>query len=180
MKNIVAILTITSLSLLGQEEEEATAPNDAANTIVLDEVGVKNLGIELVEAVEIDFEETLFSIGRIAEIPTSHAVVSSRIPGRVIEVNAIAGDQVTQGQVLVRVESLQPGDPPPTVALTAPISGIVLESHVRMGEPVETAQELLDVVDLAEVWAIARVPEQEAGRIKIGSKARIRVAAHPG
>ena len=80
----------------------------------------------------------------------------------------------------MRVESRQPGDPPPVIPLTSPISGTVVESHVRPGEPVEPENKLFDIIDLTEVWAIARVPEQEAGRVNIGSKARIRVAALPG
>ncbi|MFP6898903.1 MAG: efflux RND transporter periplasmic adaptor subunit [Roseibacillus sp.] len=178
MKIFCALLILTSCFLLAEEEESESTR--AADTIVLKDISVKNLGIELVEAVETDFEETIFAIGRISEIPSNHAVLSSRIPGRIVELNVIAGDLVTQDQILVRVESRQPGNPPPVIPLPAPISGIVLESHVRVGEPVEPDKELLDIVDLSEVWAIARVPEQEAGRIMIGSKARIRIAALPG
>ncbi|NNC90766.1 MAG: efflux RND transporter periplasmic adaptor subunit [Akkermansiaceae bacterium] len=178
MKAILPILLGTAVLLVA--EEEAVAPERAANTIILDEVSARNLGIELAEAVETDFEETIFAIGRIDEIPTNHAVLSSRIAGRIVELNAIPGDEVKAGQVLVRVESRQPGNPPPVIPLAAPISGTVLESHVRVGEPVDPANELLDIVDLSEVWAIARVPEQEAGRIKVGATGRIRVAALPG
>ena len=168
-----------SLSLFAESESEEVNANDAANTIILNEVSEKNLGIELVEAVEIDFEETVFAIGRIDDIPTNHAAVSSRIAGRAVEVKAIPGDQVSRGDVLVRVESRQPGDPPPVIPLTSPISGTVVERHVRPGEPVEPENKLFDIVDLTKVWAIARIPEQEAGRVKVGSRARIRVAALP-
>lgn len=146
-------------------------------TIVLDEMGVKNLRIETVEAEETDFEETVFALGRIAEIPERHAVVSSRISGRVLELAVHEGDTVAAGQLVARIESRQPGNPPPTVELAAPIGGLVVQSHVRLGEPVEPDKELLDISDLSEVYAIARVPEHHAARLKPGSNAHIRVSA---
>ncbi len=148
-----------------------------ADTIVLDETGVKNLRIETVEVEETSFEETVFALGRIAEIPERHAVVSSRISGRVIGLDAQEGDTVEKDQVVVRVESRQPGNPPPVIELKSPISGLLVQSHIRIGEPVEPEKELLDISDLSGVLAIARVPENQAARLAPGSKAHIRVSA---
>ncbi|MCX8495214.1 MAG: efflux RND transporter periplasmic adaptor subunit [Akkermansiaceae bacterium] len=148
-----------------------------SNTIVLDAIGVKNLRIETVEVKETDFEETAFALGRIEEIPENHAVVSSRVSGRVMGLDFKEGETVERGQVLVRVESRQPGNPPPVIELKAPIGGLVVESHIHIGEPVEPDKELLDISDLTEVLAIARVPESQASKLKPGSKAHIRIAA---
>jgi len=154
---------------------------DSPPPILLDEAGVKNLGIETVEAAETTFEETAFALGRIEEIPSNHAVLSSRISGRILEMMAFEGDVVTAGQPLVRVESRQPGNPPPSVVLNAPIGGLVSAAHVRLGEPVEPEKELLDVSDLTEVLAVARVPEHLAGKLKPGeTRAHIRLAALGG
>ncbi|MFD0894807.1 efflux RND transporter periplasmic adaptor subunit [Luteolibacter ambystomatis] len=152
----------------------------AADTppVILDEAGVKNLGIETVETSETTFEETAFALGRIEEIPSNHAVLSSRIAGRILEMKVFEGDVVTAGQPLVKVESRQPGDPPPSVELKSPIAGLVSSAHVRLGEPVEPEKELLDISDLTEVLAVARVPEHIAGKLKPGAtQAHIRVAA---
>lgn len=145
--------------------------------VILDEAGVRSLDIETVEANESAFEETLFALGRIEEIPENHAVLSSRIPGRIIGLEAREGDVVTRGQPIARVESRQPGDPPPSIELQAPISGLVIESHVRIGEPVEPEKELLDISDLSEVHAIARVPEHQISRLAPGTPAVIRISA---
>lgn len=178
MKHFPSILLFLLLHVpLAPAVEEVVEPSQAANMIPLDEIKVKNLGIEFAETIETDFETTVFSIGRIEEIPSRHSVLSSRIPGRIVGLEAMEGDLVEAGQLLVKVESRQPGNPPPIISLQSPISGIVSESHVRMGEPVEPSNELLDVIDLSEVWAVARVPEQEAAALKIGSKSRIRIAA---
>ena len=148
-----------------------------SDTIVLDETGVKNLRIETVEVEETDFEQSVFALGRIAEIPENHGVLSSRISGRVIGLEAREGDTVEKDQILVRVESRQPGNPPPIIELKAPLGGLIVQSHIRLGEPVEPDKELLDISDLSEVLAIARVPESQASKLKPGSKAHIRVAA---
>jgi membrane fusion protein, heavy metal efflux system len=148
-----------------------------SDTTILDETGVKNLRIETVEIEETTFEETIFSLGRIAEIPENHGVLSSRISGRVLRLEAREGDTVEKNEVLVRVESRQPGNPPPVIELKAPIGGLLVESHIRLGEPVEPEKELLDISDLSDVYAIARIPENQAAKLAPGSKAHIRVSA---
>ena len=151
-----------------------------SSTIILDEVSVRNLRIETVEVGEVDFERTVFAIGRIEEIPANRSVLSSRIPGRAIRVHAFVGDQVQKGDVLVEVESRQPGNPPPTVFLSARQSGLIVESHVRLGQPVQPDTELLDISDRSEMWAVAKIPEKEAAAAEIGTKARIHVPAIGG
>lgn len=157
--------------------EEAIDPDRAANTVILDETAVKNLKIELVPVTEETFESTVFTIGRIEEIPANRSALSSRIAGRVVALNAYVGDTVKQGDVLVTVESRQPGNPPPTIELKALQGGTVVDSHVRIGEPVEPASDLLDVSDRSKLWAVAKIPETEAMGIVPGTKARIRIPA---
>ena len=75
------------------------------------------------------------------------------------------------------MESRQPGDPPPSAWLKASTSGLVTDSAARIGEPVDPDKALLEITDLGEVHAVARVPEHLAGKLKPGSVAHIRVAA---
>lgn len=151
-----------------------------ANTIILDQTAVQNLRLELAATTEETFETTVFAIGRIEEIPANRSALASRIPGRVIELNAHVGDEVEQGQVLAVIESRQPGDPPPSIELKALQGGLVVDTHARIGEPVEPDSDLLDISDRSSVWAIARIPEPEAANIVPGTKARIRIPALGG
>lgn len=148
-----------------------------ANTIILDQTAVQNLRLELVATTEETFETTVFAIGRIEEISANRSALASRIPGRVIELNAHVGDEVEQGQVLAVIESRQPGDPPPSIELKALQGGLVVDTHARIGEPVEPDSDLLDISDRSSVWAVARIPEPEAANIVPGTKARIRIPA---
>ncbi|MCB1210120.1 MAG: efflux RND transporter periplasmic adaptor subunit [Verrucomicrobiales bacterium] len=157
----------------------AGAADRASNTVVLDDTGVKNLRIETVEVEETDFEETQFSLGRIETIPTRITAVSSRISGRIVALTVAVGDSVKAGDEVAKIESRQPGDPPPVITLKAPQSGLVTRVDKRLGDPIEPENALLEITDMEEMYAIARVPEHDAGRMKPGTTAHIRVAALP-
>ncbi len=157
--------------------EDAIDTDRAANTVILDEIGVKNLRIEMVPVSEETFESTVFAIGRIEEIPATRSALSSRIAGRIVELNAYIGDEVKAGQVLAKVESRQPGNPPPTIEIRALQGGTVVDSHSRIGEPVQPDSDLLDISDRSKLWAVAKIPEPEASEIVPGTKARILVPA---
>lgn len=146
-----------------------------ANTVVLDETGVRNLRLKLVEVETGAFEETAFALGRIEVLPGHEAAVSSRIAGRALRVNAKLDHAVKQGEEVVVVESRLPGDPPPQITLQAPMSGIVSEVNVVPGEPVSPDRALVRIVDLNTVYALARVPQHLGERLRPGLTARIRV-----
>ena len=166
------LLTISSI--------QAATGAGAGNTVILDENGVKNLRIETEIVEETTFEESLFALGKIEVYPGRRAAISSRIQGRAIEVHIKNDHAIEKGQTAILVESRQPGNPPPTIALPSPISGFVSETHIVPGEPVEPEKVLAEVLDLSEVYAIARVPQHLAGKLKPGQTARITVSAVPG
>lgn len=150
------------------------------NTVVLNETGVKNLRIETQVVEEAPFEESIFALGRIEVYPGMRAVISSRIPGRAQEVLVKHDHPIAKGDVAVVVESRQPGDPPPAVKLTAPISGLISATNIVPGEPIEPDKVLAEILDLSKVYALAYVPQHLAGKLKRGLKARITVPAVPG
>jgi membrane fusion protein, heavy metal efflux system len=159
--------------------ESGIDPQRAANTVVLTEVGVKNLGIETVEVEETDFEESIFSLGRIESIPSSRSGVSSRVAGRIVELKASLGDIVESGQEVAKLEARVAGNPPPVLSLTASGKGLVTKANVAQGEPLEPEASLLEITDLSSVYAVARVPEHHAGRMKPGTITHIKVGALP-
>lgn len=148
-------------------------------TVILDEAAVKNLHIETAEAEEKTFEETIFALGRLRVAPGHRAVVSSRVPGRVISVAAHIDRPIEKAAEALIIESRQPGDPPPSVRLTAPISGFIAAVNVVPGQPVEVADSLVEIIDIDALHAVAAVPQHLAGQLKPGQAARIRVSAYP-
>jgi len=158
----------------------ATLKAAESNTVVLNEVGVKNLRIETQLVEESEFEESIFALGRIEIYPGQRAAISSRVAGRALEVFVKNDHSVSKGDVTLTVETRQPGNPPPTIKITAPISGLVSSTQIVPGEPVEPDRVLAEIVDLSKVFAVASVPEHLAGKLKPGLKARITVPAVPG
>jgi multidrug efflux pump subunit AcrA (membrane-fusion protein) len=150
---------------------------DRPAAVVLDAVSVENLRIQTVVTEPADFERTVFALGRIAVYPGRRAAISSRVPGRAVEVAIKHDHPVRQGDRAILVESRQPGDPPPVLTLTAPISGLVSAVHVVPGEPVSPDKVLAEIVDLTEVYALARVPQHLAAQLASGQVARIAVPA---
>lgn len=179
--NFTSILLLT-LALLGSaqaQEDKAEAPKRTEGLIILNEQGVKNLRLEMVEAQESSFEQTILALGRIEIFPGNKTVVSSRIPGRAFSVLVKADQEVDQGDELLWVESRQPGDPPPTVKIAAPRAGIISNMNIAPGQPITPDSSLMEIIDLSQVHAIARVPEHFASRLKEGQKAHIRVPGYP-
>jgi multidrug efflux pump subunit AcrA (membrane-fusion protein) len=172
MKPLFSILLLAT-SLL----QAAPPAQRSANTVVLNETGVKNLRLETVVVEESSFEESVFALGRIQVYPGRRAAISSRIPGRALEVFVQHDHAINKGDVAVVVESRQPGNPPPTVQITAPISGLVSATNIVPGEPVEPDKVLAEILDLTVVYAVARVPEHLASRLKRGQRARISIPA---
>ena len=174
MLRTLAIFLIFTVAALA-----AADPNRSANLVILDETAVKNLNLVTVEAEEADFEETIFALGRIRVASGHRAVVSSRVPGRAISVSAHIDTKIEKGAEAVVVESRQPGDPPPSVRLLAPISGHISMVKIAPGQPVEVADSLVEIVDLSSVHAVAALPEHLANRVQVGQKARIRATGYP-
>ncbi len=178
---MIKTLTILSVALLAASPMRAAiSPEEAANTVILDETGEKNLRIETVEAEETDFEETVFALGRINVAPGGRAVVSSRVAGRVVSVEAHVDTRIRMSSEALVVESRQPGDPPPKIRIPAPINGLVSKVNVVEGQPVEPSNSLIEILDLSTVHATAAVPEHLASRLKEGMKAHIRALALDG
>lgn len=175
-----AAALVLCIAFLAKTSVFATDKARLANTVILDETSVRNLRLELVEAEETDFEETIFALGRIHPFPGGRVVVSTRIPGRVQAVTVEPDQRVEKGAELLRIESRQPGDPPPIIRIDAPISGFVSSIAKVPGQPVGPDDSLMEILDLTKVHAIAEVPEHLVGKLAQGQKARIRLAAYPG
>ncbi len=161
-------------------EVESGAVKSAEPPVILDAGTIQNLRLETVTVGKRVFEETVFALGRIRVAPGHQAFVSSRVAGRAIRVDAHVDTRVEEGEELVVVESRLPGDPPPSVRLAAPMSGLIANVNIALGQPVSPEAALIEIVDLGEVHAVAAVPEHRVGSLKLGNPARLRVSALPG
>ena len=152
---------------------------ESEGPVILTELGVKNLGLETVVVEEADFERTTFALGRTEALPEKRSVLSSRIPGRVVESRLKLGAYVAKGEKLVLLEGRQPGEPPPTVWLTAPADGTIIAVNTSLGAPVEATDTLAELADLSTLYLIATLPQAVAGKVGKGTEARVHFPLRP-
>ncbi|WP_295754399.1 efflux RND transporter periplasmic adaptor subunit [Undibacterium sp.] len=66
-----------------------------------------------------------------------------------------------------------------TLSFRSPVSGIVTEKKALQGMRFMPGEVLYQVTDLASVWIVADVFEQDIGLVKLGTKAKITINAYP-
>jgi len=143
--------------------------------VILSDAQAKNIGIQTEKVSKINFTETLFTLGKLDMSEEHRAVISTRVPGRVIDLKVHPGDKVSLGQTLVVIESLAPGNPPPQIALKSPLNGRVMDSHVFKGEPVDPSNHIMTISDLSEIHAVAYVPEEAISFIRMEENKSIEI-----
>ena len=62
-------------------------------------------------------------------------------------------------------------------SVMATIKGVVVERKIAAGQVVQASDVLFSVADLRRVWAVAQVPEQQVGQVKVGQSVSIEVPA---
>jgi RND family efflux transporter MFP subunit len=84
---------------------------------------------------------------------------------------------ISDGQI---EQVLSSGQPLRTLTLHAPVSGIVIEKNVLVGQAVQAGQAIYTIADLNQVWVEAELRESEAGFVQEGATATVELAAFPG
>jgi multidrug efflux pump subunit AcrA (membrane-fusion protein) len=165
-------------------EGHAHAPGEehviAIGPITITPEAKTNLALQVEEAQLRTLEKTLLVIGQIEPIPNRSAAVTSRIPGRVVDIKAMEGQLVKKGDPVIEIESRQVGNPPPRVQYTAPIDGVVTNRDVVLNDSIEPDKHLLEIVDMSELYAEGRIFEGQIAQVKTGQKVRVTVESFPG
>ena len=117
--------------------------------------------------------------GEVQLLPNRQADVSLRISGQVKELYADLGQRVRAGQHLVLVQSRLVGDPPPSVTISAPMSGVVDARNVVVGQAVEPNTALFHISDRSQVIVVGKVYEEDIGKVKTGQAAHVSVLGYP-
>jgi HlyD family secretion protein len=65
------------------------------------------------------------------------------------------------------------------MVILSPLDGIVLRKNLEVGEMANPGVPILTLMKPSDLWVRAYVPEEEVGRIKVGSRAQVAVDAYP-
>jgi RND family efflux transporter MFP subunit len=66
-----------------------------------------------------------------------------------------------------------------TIAVPAPIDGVVTERMANQGQNVDPTTKLFSIVDLSNVWVVADLYERDLHRVREGARATLTTSAYP-
>ncbi|MGX6641405.1 efflux RND transporter periplasmic adaptor subunit [Legionella pneumophila] len=137
------------------------------------------LDIKVVQATHRPMAQFLGLNGQIQLLPDAQADVSIRISGSVTAIDVNLGDSVKTGQRLATVQSRLVGNPPPSVAVNAPIAGIIDARNINLGQTVEPNTVLFHISNRDKLLVIAQVYEEDLGKVKVGQEVNVHVLSYP-
>ena len=151
----------------------------AKGPVKLSDAQQKAIGLQLASAAFRPISQLLSLNGEIRLLPGRQADVSTRINGQITALYATLGDTVRVGQRMARVQSRLAGDPPPSVDVRAPLAGVVDAVNVALGQSVEPTTVLYRISDRSQVNVVARVYEEDLGKVRVGQEARVHTLSYP-
>jgi multidrug efflux pump subunit AcrA (membrane-fusion protein) len=151
----------------------------AKGPVHLTEAQKKKLNLKTATAGLRPMAELLHLNGEVRLVPGRQADVSTRINGQVTALYAKLGDSVRAGQRLARVQSRLVGNPPPSVDVVATSSGVIDAIDVSLGQSVEPATVLFRIGDRSQVNVVARVYEEDLGKVRVGQDTTVRTLSYP-
>lgn len=99
--------------------------------------------------------------------------------GTVVQMNVTLGSTVKKGDVIGYVDPSEPGSYFAKSPITAPMSGSILTSPVKVGQKVTASTVVTRIGDINNLQISAKIPERYVGDLKIGQKAEISLQAYP-
>lgn len=183
LKGSVAVLVIGGgllvVSGVFAHGEEIAVGGGVKGPVHLTAAQESALGLKVASADLRPISEILILSGEVRPIAGRQAEVSTRISGQVSQVTAVLGQTVSAGQSLARVQSRLVGDPPPSVSVTAPMRGVIDEVTATVGQSVEPSSILFRIRNSVEVNLVARVYEEDLGKVRVGQNAHVTLLSYP-
>lgn len=172
-------LLIGTNTLFAHGDEIEVSESGAKGPVQLTAEQTKMLAVEVAEATNRPMAQLLILNGQIQLLPNAQADVSVRISGAVTAIKTNLGDKVVQDQVLAVVQSRLIGDPPPSIAVKAPIAGVIDARNVNLGQAVEPNTVLFHISNRDQLLVLAQVYEEDLGQIKMGQAVNVHALSYP-
>ncbi len=177
---VLAVLTVSSSHITAYAHgDQIEVGESAKGPVSLSAAQAKAIGLTLVTADLRPLANLLTLNGEMQLLPDHQAQVSTRISGQVTALYVQLGDRVKAGQRMARVQARLVGDPPPSVDVSSPTAGVIDALNIAVGQSVEPATTLFHVSDRSQMNLVARVYEEDLGKIKLGQDARIHTLSYP-
>ncbi|MBP7795170.1 MAG: efflux RND transporter periplasmic adaptor subunit [Elusimicrobiales bacterium] len=109
----------------------------------------------------------------------NEARVFPKVPGRVMDKIKDVGDSVAKNETLALVDRDEPALKYAPGEITSPLTGVITQYFVDIGEYVSPATPICEVADISNVKIIVYVPENDLPRVKLGQSVRFTTDAYP-
>lgn len=153
----------------GGRDHKWSYPSYEGRTVITPEAA-KAGGIKTEAAGPATVSDLVDMGGRIEITPEGKGEVRARLPGLIVSLSGKLGQQVSRGHVLARVESSHSLQ---TYAITAPISGTIVEKNVNVGDTTGD-RALFVVADPTSLHAEFFVYPRDAERVRVGQSVNLR------
>jgi cobalt-zinc-cadmium efflux system membrane fusion protein len=95
------------------------------------------------------------------------------------EADALEAEARAAREQLAALGTGLPGSQGSTLALRAPVAGLIVSRDAVVGQPVAAEQMLATIADLSEVWFLGSVFEKNLAQVRLGAPAEIQLNAYP-
>jgi cobalt-zinc-cadmium efflux system membrane fusion protein len=170
---------IYSASIFAHGDDIKVGGDGPKGPVLLTHAQEQAVGIKTVPAASLPLAVLLPLNGVVQLLPNKQADVTTRISGQVTEIYANLNDPVLVGQRLVKIQSRLVGDPPPSVIINAPMSGIIDVRNVHVGQAIEPNTVLFHISERASMLVLANVYEEDIEKVKVGQTANIHLLSYP-
>lgn len=166
---LIAILLIVMVghpvSAQGHDDHEREKSTHQEDSLKWTPELQKEFGIETQIARSGTIEKTRELPGEVEFHLDYLAHLTSRYSGIVKSIRKHVGDSVRKGDVLAVIES---NDSLTNYQITAPISGVIFEKHLTLGESVPDSTEIFKIADTSHLWATFHVYSDLSPYVKKG------------
>lgn len=159
--------------------EEIEIGGGSKGPVQLTDEQTRMLQIKTAEANMHPLAQILSLNGQIKLLPNEQTDVSVRISGSITALDANLGDTTKVGQRLATIQSRLIGDPPPSVAVYAPLAGVIDARNVNLGQAVEPNTVLFHISNRENMLVVAVVYEEDVGKVKLGQDVNVHVLSYP-
>ena len=165
---VVALIFIPSF-LAGGRSGDPNAAQETSSTIFT--VRTENAETRTLQAY-IEVNANIVSGRQVVVMPEAN--------GRLVSMRVGLGSYIQAGTLIAQVDPSRPGSDYALSPVYAPVSGRVVTTPQAVGSTVSTATALMTLAVNSSIEIEALIPEREAGQLRVGLTAEVRLEAFPG
>lgn len=169
---------LVSACVLAHEDDMSISTTGPKGPVTLTSAQEKMLQLKVAKVTQRAMTNSLRLNGKVQLLPDAQADVSVRINGSVTKIDVDLGDTVKKGQQLAIIQSRLVGDPPPSVAILAPMTGLIDARNVNLGQSVDPTTILFHISERTQLLVVAQVYEEDAGKVKVGQHVKIHALSY--